>query len=367
MKPVTKDLNRYKDITWLMPSIDLEMVLSRLGIEVTSKVGDEYWALCPYHHIRQNKISSDPNWSINVKTGKANCFTGCGGPRYVSNLVGMIMELLDCELEKAVQFATGKGQKEFAELAMVAFNYNAAKIREIKDDSKIEKPDLEWVLKDLERPYVSQRMYEFFMSPPGKKFSTNIRPETVNRYRCFEKTNNFFHDRIIIPYFMHQEIVGFCAIDLLGKEEWIRQHPVQEEKRYKKVLYPFNFKSSECLFGYDDCQKNCDLLILLEGAREVMKLTQEGFPNSVAILGSHLSQMHQRLIAKLNPKKIILMFDGDDAGVATTTKTGDILKKNFPGDRIGKVFLPRGRDPKSLDAKELSVFIGSIRSAKPKD
>jgi DNA primase len=89
-----------------------------------------------------------------------------------------------------------------------------------------------------------------------------------------------------------------------------------------------------------------------------MKLWQEGFPNSVALLGSSMSEAQYGLITKLSPKKIALMFDGDDAGVETTTRVAKTLSRLFQKEgQIIKCFLPRGRDPKNLCAEEFRKIL----------
>jgi DNA primase len=144
---------------------------------------------------------------------------------------------------------------------------------------------------------------------------------------------------------------------MLGKGKWIRTHPLKTEDDYRKVRYPLNFTSGSYLFGYDDCVKGCEMLIVCEGPREVMKLWQEGYTNAVAVLGAHLSGEQEKLICSLGPKKVVLMFDGDDAGVATTTRVGKKLATIFPNQRLKKVFVPRGRDPKNLERADFDRLI----------
>lgn len=220
---------------------------------------------------------------------------------------------------------------------------------------KKEKPvGLDYIEKDIEKRKMSEEAYQFFIHPPGKKYPTNIRRETVDRYKVFERTWGYYANRVIIPYFMKGSIVGFSAIDMLGKKEWEKRH---EEEKYKKVLYPTHFVSTECLFGFDDCQKKSEFLIVTEGAREVMKLTQEGFPNAVAILGAYMSDSHHGLITTLAPEKIYLMFDGDDAGVDITTRVAKKLSRSYHSDRIKKCFVPRGHDPKTMDRDDILKMI----------
>jgi DNA primase len=153
------------------------------------------------------------------------------------------------------------------------------------------------------------------------------------------------------------KLVGFCAIDILGKKRWLEYHPLKTENDYKKVLYPMNFSSSDFLFGYDDYDKSSESLIIVEGPREVMKLSQEGYKNAVAVMGSYMSDQHLAWIMKLSPKVVILLFDGDNAGVETTRRVGVKLSRAFKGDSLQKRFVPQGRDPKNLSRDELEKLI----------
>jgi len=123
------------------------------------------------------------------------------------------------------------------------------------------------------------------------------------------------------------------------------------------VLYPKNFRSGEYLFGYDECENHADFIILTEGAREVMKLWQLGYKNSVAILGGNVGDGHVRLLSKKAPKSIVLMFDGDTAGYNFTEKAAITLKRLFD---VKKCLLPIGRDPKDLDEETLKKIVNRL-------
>lgn len=351
-----KERNRYKDISWLMPSIDLEKVFLKLGVVTEPRKGNEIRGFCPDHHLFTGRKPSDSTWAINTDTGETFCFTEARG----SNIVWIVSRLLKCEPDDAARFLTGRAAgSDMSALEIEAVKAKASRLHRTKEGEreKIGKiKGLDAIAKDAANPKMSERAYQFFIHPPGKKYPTNISRETVDRYRVFERTWGFYSNRVVIPYFMGGKIVGFCAIDLLGKQEWLKSHPTQTEKDYRKVRYPENFLSAECLFGFDDCPKGADFIIVTEGAREVMKLTQEGFP-AVAILGAYLSPDHLILLTKLCPKKLVLMFDGDDAGAAITTRVAEAMMSTYAGDRIKKCFLPRGRDPKTLDRSDLLRLI----------
>lgn len=227
------------------------------------------------------------------------------------------------------------------------------KMEKPKEAEVIEPIYLDSIQKDLENRFISDACYQFFIHPPGKP-PTNINRETVDHYRVFERRWGFYGNRAIVPFFMRGELVGFCAIDLLGKEQWLLEHPLNDEDDYRKTLYPKNFRAKECLFGFDDCQKGCKQLIVGEGAREVMKIYQELTPNAVGVLKATVSDEQMLLIAEIAPEEVVLMFDGDAAGWSATEKNAEKLSRTF---RVRPCYLPSGKDPKNFDGEGLKKLI----------
>ena len=95
-----RERQRYRDISWLMPSVDVRGVLERLGVERIRRNGDEIEALCPDHKLFKGCESSHPNWTVNVHTGVTFCRTE---PRS-SNLVWTVARLLECHPREAAAF-----------------------------------------------------------------------------------------------------------------------------------------------------------------------------------------------------------------------------------------------------------------------
>ena len=221
-----------------------------------------------------------------------------------------------------------------------------------EDESKVR--GLAGIARDIQNRNMSEAAYQFFIHPPGKQ-PTNIQKETVDYYKVFERTWGMYSDRVIIPFYMRAELVGFCAIDILGKQEWLNRHPLKSEGEYRKTRYPWGFQSGEYLFGFDECEKGCDLLIVVEGPREVMKLRQEGFRSVVAIMGSYMSDKHHELITEIAPKKIVLMFDGDTAGRTCTERVAAKLSRVY-GHCTEKCLLPEGKDPKNLARSDFELM-----------
>lgn len=326
-----------------MPSVDVVDVLERLGVDSIDPQGEEVQAMCPDHHLFVGREPSHPKWTCNVDTGLTYCFTEPRG----SNLFWVVMRVLDCSVDQAVEFMTGSS--DTANIQGASIKGRIGKMRRRKPDKVSDPVRLDDIAKGLKNRHISPACYEYFVRPPGKK-ATNIVPATVDRYRVFERRWGYYANRAVIPFFEGVDIAGFCAIDLLGKDRWLIEHPLGNEAEYRKVLYPLNFRAGEYLFGYDDVQEQADYVIVTEGARETMKLWQEGFTNAVSCLKADISDKQILALSKKAPREIVLMFDGDEAGWAGTDKNAAKLSSVF---RVRRCYLPVGMDPKNLDGNEI--------------
>lgn len=353
---MTEKAQNYRDVSWLMPHIDVEQALAKLDARICGRNGNRVLSYCPDHHLFTGRKPSHPKWLLNEDTGATFCLTEGRG----SNILWTVVRLLDAEPEHAIRFLVGRDNVTEQQLRLSNVQRSQERIRGSRmanEEKDIKEP--EWkreVEASLKNRATSKRLLEFFIRPPGKN-PTNILPETVERYKVFDRTWGYYANRAVIPFFMSGEVVGFCAVDLLGKADWLVSHPGRGEGDYKKTLYPPGFKAATCLFGYDDCEKGADVLVVAEGAREVMKLTQEGFKNAVAVLGSSLSSGQLSLIAKLAPKRVALMFDGDDAGYATTDRIAKKMEPLWGKSGVLQCIVPRGKDPKNLDREELEGLL----------
>jgi len=340
-----KDRLRYRDVSWLMPGVDVMDVLARLGSETDHVSGREVRAFCPDHHIYTGRAPSHANWTVNTRTGETMCFTEGRG----SNLVWTVCRVLDCGTRDAVAFLTNRpGDLDMGELAISSILSRASKARRPEEEERQEVRGLDVIAREMANRHMSEQAYRFFVHPPEKPYPTDISKETVDYHWVFERTWGYYSGRVVVPFVMKGLVVGFCALDIEGKTAWLRRRPGKTEDDYRKVLYPSGFVSGKCLFGYDDCRKGADFLVLVEGAREKMKLWQEGFADSAAILGSYMSDGQMELLTSLMPKKVVLMFDGDGAGTATTERVAEKLSRHYAPELVKRCFVPRGKDPKNL-------------------
>lgn len=374
---------KYRDLSWLMPVVDVPLVLKKLSLPNagTACKGEWVYSFCPDHAIFTGRNPSHPKWVVNIKNGKTFCFTEGRG----SNLFYVVSRILSqgkaepIPADDVVRFLVDADDNSNIDDIISIGIVN--KVKSIRDSlesresasksNKMNMSDFDDVEFCLSNRFTPKKLYDFFINPSGKK-PTNIRKETVDHFKVYLKTSGFYADRAIIPYFLDNKVFSFAAIDILGKDIWLQYNPKIYDKKsgswrdttesdYRKTRFPEGVSMKEYLFGYDDVQECAESLILVEGARERMKLWQEGFPNTLAINGSHFGNEKLLLLSKKAPDEIVIMLDGDKAGNDASMKIKALLSNVFsnvhvanPGD---------GLDPKNLSHDEISECIKSARKS----
>lgn len=120
-----------------------------------------------------------------------------------------------------------------------------------------------------------------------------------------------------------------------------------------KYLYSEGYPKTSLLFGA--CQTDQGMirskgLILVEGSLDVIRLHQNGFKNTCAILGTGISKQQVQIISNMRPKRIWLMFDKDTAGVRNI----EICKTKLYKYPLFVCKYPRGKgDPAEMTREEI--------------
>jgi DNA primase len=79
------------------------------------------------------------------------------------------------------------------------------------------------------------------------------------------------------------------------------------------------FNKGAILYGYSKAKnaiRRYNFSIMVEGQMDLVMSHQGGFPNTVAVSGTGLTDQHLELLARLS-KNVIMAFDADSAGIAS--------------------------------------------------
>jgi DNA primase len=107
-------------------------------------------------------------------------------------------------------------------------------------------------------------------------------------------------------------------------------------------------------------------VIAVEGYMDVIALAQAGIGNSVAPLGTALTENQLELLWRMSGEPI-LCFDGDQAGLRAAWRAADLaLPVIQPGRTLRFALLPEGKDPDDLVREGgAEAFAGVIAEARP--
>jgi DNA primase len=144
-----------------------------------------------------------------------------------------------------------------------------------------------------------------------------------------------FRNRIMVPIKNQKgELVGFGG-RAFG----------DEQPKYLNSPQSEIFDKSRLLFGLYQAEKAIrekDFVILVEGYFDQITLFQYGFQNTVATLGTAFTEYHAELLKRYTDK-IVVVFDGDKAGLSASKRSMSPLLSNGFNAKI--VRIPGGLDP----------------------
>lgn len=130
-----------------------------------------------------------------------------------------------------------------------------------------------------------------------------------------------------------------------------------EIEAHGKYRFPAGVRKDLLLFGYHRIEKLAvDHVIVVEGFFSVMKLHDIGIPNVVALMGCSMSAAQAQLLSNL--KEVILLLDGDEAGIKGATAARELLASKTTTVRT--IWLPRG-EPEDYSVRHLRWLINGVR------
>ena len=169
---------------------------------------------------------------------------------------------------------------------------------------------------------------------------------------------DYFRGRVMFPIFTSPtRLVGFGG-RALG----------DEEPKYLNSPESPLFAKGRTLFGLpqaSDFARRRNRLIVCEGYMDVVMLSQAGFGESVATMGTAATAPQMEKAARA-ADNVIFAFDGDDAGRAAAWRALEgILPALRDGKGVSFLFLPAGEDPDSfIQKKGAGAFESLLGNAK---
>ncbi len=155
------------------------------------------------------------------------------------------------------------------------------------------------------------------------------------------------------PYDRFRDRLMFPIADLKDRPIAFGGRALQKDERAKYLNSPETplFHKGSILFNAAKARSAAherQRLIIVEGYMDVVSLAAAGFEESVAPLGTALTEDQMQLVWRFVAEPI-LCFDGDSAGKKAAYRAIDTMLPHLkPGYSAGFAFLPDGLDPDDL-------------------
>ncbi len=312
------------------------------------KAGGTYKGLCPFHQERT------PSFTVTPARGTFKCF-GCGEG---GDAISFVRKVEQLDFADAIELLAQRFgiQLEYEEASP---EDEQRRRRRDRLRSLLERATAfyERVLWDTElgapaREYLASRglgeevcrAFRLGYAPGGTTLSRRAVKEGFNRDELLaaglanRRGNDYFQRRIVFPLADRRgDVRGFQARKLHDDD------PLQA--KYVNSPESEHFRKGDLLYGLDSAQRAIakgDRAVIVEGNTDVLALRQAGFEPVVASMGTALTEMQLRDLARLT-KRLYLCFDADAAGQEATLRGMELAVKL--GFAVKVVTLTPGTDP----------------------
>ena len=326
------------------------------------KVGANYRGLCPFHN------DHTPSFYVSPSRRTCHCFVcGEGG-----DSVGFIMKHEQLTYPDALRWLAARYHIEIKE-------------RELTDEQKKEQTEREsmFIVNQWAADYFSDILRNDIDGRAiGMQYfrQRGIRDDIIEKFKlgfclsdrsamskaaiakgykaeyliktglCYSKDNNGelvdrFAGRVMFPWIgISGKVVAFGGRVLDSRTKGVSQKYVNspDSDIYHKDHELYGIYQAKKAIAKDN------LVYMVEGYTDVISMHQCGIENVVANSGTALSEHQIHILHRFTPN-IVLLYDGDAAGIKAAMRGTDLLLKE--GMNVKVMLLPDGDDPDSFAKK----------------
>ncbi len=324
----------------------LEIVSERVDLK---RSGRSYRGLCPFH------AEKTPSFYVDPDKGVYHCF-GCGAS---GNLFRFVMDTEGVSFREAVEI--------LAQRLGITIEYG---------DREDRRNPLLRILDFARTYYASQLKREAGRGAREYLRRRGVEPETMQRFQLGyappsgfgllrEAERQGFSRELLQQaglltvtsdgrvYDLFRERLMFPVQDATGRTVGFSGRTLADaQPKYLNTPETLVFKKGRLLYGYPqarDAIRARDGAILVEGQMDVLLMHQVGYENTVAPLGTAFTEHQARQLAR-STKHVLLLFDGDEAGLKAVQRTIPVLLKAGIFPKVA--LLPEGTDPADLAGRE---------------
>ena len=327
--------------------------------------GPNYFGLCPFHNEKTPSFSVSPSKQIYY------CF-GCNAG---GNVYSFLMDYQKIPFPDAVKVLAEQynipielnrsednselysSLYKLHEIAMDLYQENLFSNVGEKSLAYLKERGLrEDIIKQFKIGYALDSWDQLVQACKGKGFTRSQIVQSGLFSQSDKGTFDRFRSRIMFPIFHPSgKPIGFGG-RIFGKEDSAKYLNSPETPLYKKSNVFYGLQSTR------DAIRKEGYVVLVEGYMDFLKLYQSSIYPVVSVSGTAFTSKHASSISKIT-KKVILLYDGDDAGGNAAIRAGLVLLKSGMVPTI--VRPPDGLDPDDwIDQASKEEVLSAIQSPK---
>jgi DNA primase len=337
-----------------IPEETIQEIKSRVNIvEVIgeyvrlTKAGQNYKGLCPFH------TEKTPSFMVSPQKNIFHCF-GCGKG---GNIFSFLMDLKGLSFPDAVSMLGERvgiridrraGESDSATRSLYQVNQEAVKLFSANLRSTTGKKALAYL---KERRFSRQVVETFSIGYAAEEWDNLLLHFTKRGYdvSLLEKgglvierksgTGHYdrFRNRIMFPIRDSiGRVIGFGGRTLEQNENTPKYINTKENPLFHKG------KNVYGLYAAEEHVRKTGHVFITEGYIDVIRMHQAGFPNTVAPLGTALTEEQVDVLIRYS-RTIYLLFDSDEAGKKAALKSVSLLHGKGVDPLV--IRLPSGTDP----------------------
>jgi len=331
----------------LRQRLSLVDVISR-RVPLTKK-GQNYWGCCPFHNEKT------PSFSVNEDKGFYHCF-GCGEH---GDIISFVMKSENIDFKAAIKELADMAGLKMPEIKQKSAAQIEAEENYVKITEKATKIYQDLLYTDIGKHALEYVKNRGFTDEMIKKYrigyapKNNIIASTFNDIKRDKLTAtglvrigdygpyDFFRDKLMFPIFnAHGQIVAFSGRSLDGSEPKYINTSDTELFHKRQTIFGFNFAR--------DAIHRANRSIVVEGQIDAIQMQVHGFGETVAPLGTALTEDHIAILCKAN-RNITFCFDGDNAGQKAAIRACTLVLPFLRETSDVKfAFVTGGKDPDEI-------------------
>lgn len=327
--------------------------------------GERFMGLCPFPEHSEKT----PSFSVSQSKQLYHCF-GCQNS---GNIFTYLQKQKGMNFVEAVEYLARKEgipipkihnvkQKAF-QPKLLELNEKICQFYENQLKQAVNQTFIQNYLKKRAWTKETVKHFRLGYAPKNNKLLSILKPEEIKlamelgliqSSRDARHYDNFRH-RLIFPIISHRkQVVGFGARVLDDS------HPKYINSKESQI-----FHKGKIFYGLNESARYLrqqSFALIVEGYTDFLALWQAGFKNLTATLGTALTADHARLL-KRYVDSVILVFDGDEAGLQASERSLPILLNESLTVKF--LPLPEGQDPDDfIRSKGQKAFQSQLENSK---